>query len=353
MYGPYKKLLGLALVFCFVLVFLSYASKMCQGQALSQDVLRDLQSSATEVSVNISFGNVLAGKTTKKTFRIKNPFECDISIVGLERSCGCTVPRIKNTSVKNGEEIEIEIDFSVGNNHGINKKDLLLYCNGGTSNYILRLQLIASVRAFIVLETTTNNCWFIDPAHVDKSKLVVRILNYFERGDAPVVKLDEFDEVQSTLSNITEHETDAGVIAAWQATFVAPHDWMDLGKIPQLKMVSASQTFSDGPKQAESFIAVKMRTSLVVRPRKLDLELDEDCVEADVIVSLADWSVGELIATSAIVETMLPFEVIEHSSNFVKVRFSRSIWRNLLGNEKCVRIGLSNQNVYSEWEIVK
>ena len=91
------------------------------------------------------FGSIEQGSQVTATYMLKNTGKNDLNIRKTYASCGCTIPKLTKSILKEGEEVEMQVVFNTTGRRGNQMKSVTIYSND-PKKPVQRVTLKASVQ---------------------------------------------------------------------------------------------------------------------------------------------------------------------------------------------------------------
>ena len=92
------------------------------------------------------FGAVVAGRTLRKEFRLRNAGDQPLLLQRVRTSCGCTVGKLARTSLEPGAATALVVSLTTGSSRGHLVKSVVVPSND-TKTPLLEIRIEATVEA--------------------------------------------------------------------------------------------------------------------------------------------------------------------------------------------------------------
>jgi hypothetical protein len=143
------------------------------------------------------FGTVARGTKAQFRFQIRNIYEEDVHIAGVQSSCGCTVAKVTKSDLKTHETSEVIAEFNTRDFQG-HKSAALTVTLDCVSHAKVQLRITGEIRTDVVMEPGSVDFGIVDFGSTMEKKLQV---SYAGRDDWRITDArssDPYFEVEVT-----------------------------------------------------------------------------------------------------------------------------------------------------------
>ncbi len=347
---------------CLSLIFLAASSFV--GAADLGDSISVKRLDSGEFLGEYQLGLVKQDSKQTRSISFANPFDEQVEIDSVTRSCGCVDVTVESSSVLAGELIKIELEF-LPRSSGKFVQSIVLAGHTAMESFVIRVDLVGKCRSYIEVETSKSN-WVIDPKDVATKKLELQVLNYFEVLSEVQVVENPFGgpcKVERLETNDTESAD--GITTKWRVVFTLSSEALnDIQRTSTTSYLTAviSQTRPSG----ETLVAmprfdVSFNHPIRVRPDVIDLTQKYVATKTLVLFLSNEFethSATDIEAAFAIYRMngesqgeRLPYKLDRSSNKVLLVVVDFGEWRRLVGDSKCVRLSFERLGIYRDIEV--